>query len=71
MKHDNDEMLLLQKEFKKLKKIGRTLYKEQSLCYGQLRGFRKAVSILVHDELDGGESRELNAIETNIYKMPR
>lgn len=59
------------KRLKKLKKMGNKLYKEQMEEYGQLRGFKKSVSILIQDELDGGESRDLNAIETNTYKMPR
>jgi len=71
MEDNNKEILHLQKKFKELQKIGNKLHNEQLLCYGQLRGFRKAVSILIQDELDGGESRELNAIETNNYKMPR
>jgi hypothetical protein len=61
----------LEKELIKLRRSGNKLYNEQMLCYGQLRGFRKNVSILLQDELDGGELRNLNVIETNTYKMPR
>jgi len=63
--------LLQKKELSTLQREGNKLYKIQMLSYGQLRGFKKNVSILVQDELDGGELRELNAIETNTYKMPR
>ncbi len=56
---------------KKLKKRGNKILKNQMKFYGQLRGFKKPVFVLLQDELDGGESRELNAIETNIYNMPR
>lgn len=62
---------LLKKELNKLIKEGNQLYKEQINAYGQLRGFRKPISLLIQDELDGGELRYLNAIETNTYKMPR
>jgi len=71
MKREVGSHLVLKKEKKTLKKIGNQLYKEQMNAYGQLRGFKKPVSILLQDELDGGEFRELNAIETNTYKMPR
>ena len=54
-----------------LKKEGNTLCIEQLESYGQLRGFQKPISLLVQDELDGGEVRQLNAIETNTYKIPR
>jgi len=62
---------LLEEEIQQLKEEGNQLCKEQFEYYGQLRGFKKTVSILMQDELDGGESRDLNAIETNTYKMPR
>jgi len=65
------DILKLQQELDMLQKKGNTFYINQMKCYGQLRGFRKPVSILLQDELDGGESRELNAIETNTFKMPR
>ncbi len=61
----------IQKKLNLLIKEGNQLYEEQMSAYGQLRGFRKTISLLVHDELDGGESRQLNAFETNTYKMPR
>ena len=54
-----------------LKKEGNDLFVEQLESYGQLRGFQKPISLLVQDELDGGEIRQLNAIETNTYKIPR
>ena len=54
-----------------LKKEGNTLFIEQLESYGQLRGFQKPISLLVQDELDGGEVRQLNAIETNTYRVPR
>jgi len=71
MEREVGTRLVLKKEKRALKKIGNQLYKEQMRAYGQLRGFKKSVSILLQDELDGGEFRELNAIETNTYKMPR
>ena len=71
MKREEENFLALKKEQKILKKVGNQLYQEQMNAYGQLRGFKKPVSILLQDELDGGEFRELNAIETNTYKMPR
>jgi len=61
----------LSKSLSMLKKSGNKLYTEQMESYGQLRGFKKAISLLIQDELDGGELRQLNAIETNTYKMPR
>jgi hypothetical protein len=54
-----------------LKREGNTLFIEQIESYGQLRGFQKPISLLVQDELDGGEVRQLNAIETNTYRVPR
>ena len=71
MNNQNEAILQLEQELKVLQKVGNTFYKNQIKFYGQLRGFRKPVSILLQDELDGGESRELNAIETNTFKMPR
>ncbi|HIP11267.1 MAG TPA: hypothetical protein EYG73_00975 [Arcobacter sp.] len=71
MNKNNEDILLLDEELKALKKKGNLFYKNQMKFYGQLRGFRKPVSILLQDELDGGESRELNAIETNTFRMPR
>lgn len=71
MKTEKELLFHLKKELKILQKVGNTLHKEQVNAYGKLRGFRKPVSILMQDELDGGEFRELNAIETNTYKMPR
>jgi len=71
MGSEKETLLALKKEKKTLKKMGNRLHKEQMNAYGQLRGFKKPVSILLQDELDGGEFRELNAIETNTYKMPR
>jgi len=56
---------------KKLRKEGNKLLKNQMKTYGQLRGFKEPVFILLQDELDGGTARELNAIETNKYDMPR
>ncbi len=56
---------------KRLKKEGNKICKDQMKIYGQLRGFKRPVSILLQDELDGGGLRELNAIETNQYNMPR
>ena len=67
----NKTILKLEQELQSLQKTGNTFYKNQMKFYGQLRGFKKPVSILLQDELDGGESRELNAIETNTFKMPR
>lgn len=61
----------LKKELNILRKIGNLLHKGQMNAYGQLRGFKKPISILLHDELDGGESRELTGIEIKTYKMPR
>ena len=71
MSKDTKKIKYLKKELIELRKDGNRLYNEQMHCYGQLRGFRKNVSILLQDELDGGELRNLNAIETNTYKMPR
>lgn len=67
----NKYSLQLKKELKVLIKEGNKLHKEQITAYGQLRGFNKPISVLLYNELDGGEYRELNAIETNTYKMPR
>jgi hypothetical protein len=71
MTPQNKAILKLEQELQSLQKIGNTFYKNQMKFYGQLRGFKKPVSILLQDELDGGESRELNAIETNTFRMPR
>ncbi len=54
-----------------LKEDGNRILKKHMKYYGQLRGFKKPVFILLQDELDGGKSRKLNAIETNQYDMPR
>jgi hypothetical protein len=70
MNHKSQEKEL-KKSFIHLKKHGNKIYNEQMDAYGQLRGFKKSVSLLIQDELDGGELRQLNAIETNTYKMPR
>ena len=69
--YKNKPLKPFQKELNRLIDEGNHLHKEQMNTYGQLRGFRKPISLLVHDELDGGESRQLNAFETNTYKMPR
>ena len=71
MEKQKHDISLLKKELNTLKKAGNRLYKEQMSAYGQLRGFRKPISVLQYDELDGGEYRELTAIETKTYKMPR
>ena len=61
----------LEEQLSILKEMGNNLYKEQHQWYGQLRGFKKHISVLLQDELDGGKTRELNAIETNNYKIAR
>ena len=61
----------LEEQLSILKEIGNTLYKEQHQWYGQLRGFKKHISVLLQDELDGGGTRELNAIESSNYKITR
>ena len=61
----------LKKQLKKLKKSGNQFCIEQYQYYGQLRGFKTGISILLQDELDGGTTRELNAIETSNYKITR
>jgi hypothetical protein len=71
MHQDEKDILKLKQELHLLQKEGNAFYTNQMKYYGQLRGFKKPVSILLQDELDGGESRELNAIETNTFKMPR
>ncbi|HHD82294.1 MAG TPA: hypothetical protein ENK82_01340 [Campylobacterales bacterium] len=71
MGKQNPKLTVLTKELQTLKKAGNTYCKSQLKFYGQLRGFRKPVSILLQDELDGGDSRELNAIETNSFRIPR
>jgi hypothetical protein len=71
MGKNSEEQTFLLKELKKLKKHGNEIFDEHITAYGQLRGFKKPVGILLQDELDGGDFRELNAIETNTYKMPR
>ncbi|CAA6821087.1 MAG: Unknown protein [uncultured Sulfurovum sp.] len=71
MNANNNENIVLQKELEKLQKIGNRLHKEQMNNYGKLRGFKKPLSILLQNELDGGEFRELNAVEINTYKMVR
>ncbi len=71
MMHKKKYLKPFQQELNRLMEEGNQLHKEQMKIYGQLRGFRKPISLLVHDELDGGESRQLNAFETNTYKMPR
>jgi hypothetical protein len=71
MKEQDIAILELKEASSLLKKVGNTFYSNQMKFYGQLRGFKKPVSILLQDELDGGESRELNAIETNTFRIPR
>jgi len=71
MKQANENLLTLDKEIKALQKIGNGFCKSQLKFYGQLRGFKQPVSLLLQDELDGGALRELNAIETNTYRIPR
>ena len=61
----------LKKQLKQLKESGNNFYIEQYQYYGQLRGFKTGISILLQDELDGGTTRELNAIETSNYKITR
>jgi hypothetical protein len=61
----------IKKELIQLKELSNIFYQEQYLWYGQLRGFKKGISILLQDELDGGTTRELNAIETSNYKITR
>ncbi len=54
-----------------LKESGNRLLKEHKRKYGYLRGFKKPVKILLQNELDGGDERELTAFEINEYRMPR
>ena len=61
----------LKEQLKELKECGNNFYIEQYQYYGQLRGFKTGISILLQDELDGGTTRELNAIETSNYKITR
>jgi len=63
-----------EKENIKLKiliKEGNRLFREHLKKYGYLRGFKRPVVSLLQNELDGGDEREVNAFETNEYKLPR
>jgi len=66
-KQNNDN---LQKKISKLKIEGNRLVKEHKEKYGYVRGFKKPVLVLLHNELDGGEERELSAFEINSYRLP-
>jgi len=59
------------KRAEQLKELGNKLFKEHIRRYGELRGFRKSVTSLLQNELDGGKEREVNAFEINDYRMPR
>jgi hypothetical protein len=56
---------------KKLISKGNELFLEHKNRYGDLRGFRKSITSLLQNELDGGKEREVNAFEINDYRMPR
>lgn len=49
MRRTEENFLALKKEQKALRNIGNKLYKEQMNAYGQLRGFKKPISILQYD----------------------
>ena len=56
---------------KKLEKKANRLLKKHQKRYGALRGFRKSITSLLQNELDGGLEREVTAFEINDFKMPR
>jgi len=62
---------MAKKRLKKLKKLGNKLLDNHINRYGELRGFRKSITSLLQNELDGGKEREVSAFEINDYKMPR
>ena len=66
----SEEVKELKKDLKKLIKEGNKLVKKHKKRYGYLRGFRKPVLVLLHNELDGGDERELTAQEINFYRLP-
>ncbi len=57
--------------FDNLKEKGQKLLAKHKKRYGYLRGFKKPIKVLLYNQLDGGDERELTAFETNSYKMPR
>jgi len=59
------------KKLQELKKRGNQLFLEHQRRYGYLRGFRKSITSLLQNELDGGKEREVNAFELDDYRMPR
>ncbi len=61
----------IEKQLQKLKEEGNKLLHKHKRKYGYLRRFKKPISALLQNEIDGGDSRELTAFEINEYRMPR